>query len=256
MVLRLSANLGFLFADQPLPEAIRAARAAGFDAVECHWPYDVDPGAVRAALVETGLSMVSLNTGRGSRDDDFGLAAVPGREIEARAAISAAIAYGQTIGAASVHVLAGRAAGEAAARTFEANLAFACECAAPHGMTVLIEPLNPQDAPGYYLIGLDMAVSIIERLARPELKILFDCYHQQITGGDLFRRFAAHLQMIGHVQFAGVPDRGVPNAGEVAFDRLLPALQDLGYAGPFGAEYRPAGATEDSLGWMSAFRRP
>lgn len=254
MTLSLSANLGFLWTDRSLPDAIRAAHRAGFDAVECHFPYDTERDLVRSALAETGLSMVSLNTRRGPREGDFGLAALPERRNEARAAIEEAFSYGAAIGAAAVHVMAGRAEGAEAERAFAANLAHACDIAALHAMTVLIEPLNPRDAPGYFLIGLDKALAIVERVARPELRILFDCYHQQITGGDLVRRFAACLSHVGHVQFAGVPDRGEPDGGEIAYERLLPALRDLGYAGPFGAEYRPTGATEDGLGWMKAFR--
>ena len=253
-MLSLSANLGFLWTDRQLPDAIRSAHRAGFDAVECHWPYETDPSLLRAALAETGLSMVSLNTRRGSRDGDLGLAALPERMDEARAAIEEAFSYGAAIGVSAVHVMAGRAVGAEAERAFDANLLHACDLAARHAMTVLIEPLNPRDAPGYFLIGLEKAVATIERVARPELKILFDCYHQQITGGDLIRRFADCRPYIGHVQFAGVPDRGEPDGGEIAYERLLPALRDLGYAGPFGAEYRPRKATEDGLSWMKAFR--
>ena len=107
---RLSANLGFLWADLALPEAIRAAARAGFDAVECHWPYAFDPGAVRAALDETGLEMLGLNTVRGGAGEN-GLLALPGREAEARAAIAQALDYAGRIGCKAVHVMAGFAEG-------------------------------------------------------------------------------------------------------------------------------------------------
>jgi hydroxypyruvate isomerase len=107
--MRFSANLGFLFTDRPLPDAIHAAHAAGFEAVECHFPYDTDPGAVRAALDATGLPMLGLNTWPGDRDaGEFGLAALPGRERQAREAIAQAVEYAQAIGAGAVHVMAGR----------------------------------------------------------------------------------------------------------------------------------------------------
>ncbi|TFF27469.1 isomerase [Jiella endophytica] len=253
-MLRLSANLGFLWTDRPLPDAIRAAARAGFDAVECHWPYETDAAELRHALTETNLPMISLNTSRGSRPDDFGLAALPDRMDEARAAIDEAFAYGSAIGAAFVHVLAGRAEGPEAAEAFEANLGHACDLAAEKAMTVLIEPLNPRDAPGYFLGDFATAVAIVRKIGRPQLKILFDCYHLQITGGDLICRFADNRELIGHVQFAGVPGRDEPDRGEVAYERLLPNLAGLGYAGCFGAEYRPDGATEASLSWMKMFR--
>ncbi|MDG1971236.1 MAG: TIM barrel protein, partial [Paracoccaceae bacterium] len=120
---RFSANLGFLWTDVPLPDAIRRAAAAGFEAVECHFPFDVDTAAVNAALDETGLLMLGLNTTRGdTAAGDFGLSALKGREEEARAAITQAIDYAHTIGCQNVHVMAGKGGDE---RTFLSNLAFA-----------------------------------------------------------------------------------------------------------------------------------
>ena len=255
-MLRLSANLGFLWTELALPDAIRRAGAAGFDAVECHWPYETDPLAVRAALEETGLPMLSLNTRRGRPGIDNGLAAVPGREAEARAAIDEAFAYGARIGAGRVHVMAGNAYGiDGARETFEANLAYACAVAALNAMGVLIESLNHRDAPCYFLVDLGLAADIARRIARPELSLMFDCYHLQITGGDLLERFRAHRGIVGHVQIAAVPSRAEPDGGEVAYERLLPMLEAAGYEGYVGAEYRPATTTEAGLGWMTRFGR-
>ncbi|MCE7030627.1 hydroxypyruvate isomerase family protein [Jiella avicenniae] len=253
--MRFSANLGFLWTELALPDAIRRAKAAGFDAVECHWPYDQDREAVKAALAETGLPMLGLNTRKGSQPGDSGLAAMPGREAEARDAIDEAFDYGAAIGARAVHVMAGKTDDPGAGDVFDANLAYACDRARETGMTALIEPLNPRDAPGYFLIGLDKAVAILERLKRPELRIMFDCYHMQITGGDLLERFKAHRGLIGHVQFAAVPSRAEPDEGEVAYERLLPAFAALGYEAPFGAEYKPRDDTDGGLSWMKAFRQ-
>ncbi|MDY8108737.1 TIM barrel protein [Fulvimarina sp. 2208YS6-2-32] len=253
----LSANLGFLWKDWPLPDAIRAAKAAGFDAVECHWPYDTPAEAVKAALEETGFKMLGLNTVKGSREGDAGLAAQPGREDEARAAIDQAFAYGRAIDAGAVHVMAGTARGQdetACMAAFAANLAYACDRAREAGVTVLIEPLNPYDNPDYLLIGFDKALGMLDRVARDELKIMFDCYHLQITDGDLLRRFRRHADVVGHVQFAGVPDRSEPDRGEVAYERLLPTIADAGFERPFGAEYKPSGDTNDTLGWMKTLR--
>ena len=149
--MKFSANLGFLWADRPLPDAIRAAKAAGFDAVECHWPYDVPAIETKAALEETGLSMLGLNTRRGNvAIGENGLAALPGREADARSAIDEAIAYAAGISAAAIHVMAGNSSGPRARQAFCDNLAYACE-AAGDAVTILIEPLNHYNAPGYFL---------------------------------------------------------------------------------------------------------
>lgn len=248
-----SANLGFLFGDQSLPQAIRSAHQAGFSAVECHWPYDVDPAEVREALAETGLPMLGLNTVRGNVGcGEMGLGALPGRQEEAQGAIDQAFDYAQQIDAKAVHVMAGKAQGEAAEAVFIENLHYACDRAEQSGKTVLIEPLNRYSAPGYFFHSTDHALRVIEAVQRPELKLMFDCFHVQLTEGDLSNRLAALLPHIGHIQFAGVPFRGTPDRGEVNFGHVFRHIDQLGWTQPLGAEYLPDGPTGDSLGWLRA----
>lgn len=253
--MKFSANLGFLWTDRSLPDAIRAAAAAGFDAVECHWPYDVPVDAVRQALAETGLPMLGLNTPRGdTAAGENGLAALPGRGADARDAIDSAIAYAAAIGAGCVHVMAGFASGAAAQATFRENLAHACTQAAPHGITILIEPLNRYDAPGYFLGNTGQAREIIAEVGKDNLKLMFDCYHVQLTEGDLTHRLHDLAPIIGHIQFASVPDRGAPDRGEVDYTHIFRTIRDMGWSVPLGAEYKPAGDTGATLGWLAAAR--
>lgn len=251
--MKFSANLGFLWTDRSLPDAIRAARAAGFDAVECHWPYDVPAAKVGAALTETGLSMLGLNTRRGDVPaGENGLSALPGREDEARAAIDEAIAYASAIGTANIHVMAGFAEGDDARRAYCANLAYACEKAAPLGITILIEPLNSYDAPGYFLSTTDQALEIIAEVGAPNLRLMFDCYHVQLMEGDITNRLTRLLPSIGHVQIASVPDRGAPDHGELDYGHVFRTLESIGWRAPVGAEYKPGRPTDETLGWLTA----
>lgn len=251
-----SANLGFLWTDRPLADAIRAAHNAGFDAVECHWPYDEDAADVAAALAETGLAMLGLNAPRGTVEaGESGLAALVGREEEARASIDAALGYAKAINAGNIHVLSGFAHGDAAEACLIETLRYATDAAAQDGRTILIEPLNHHDAPGYFLTHTDQARRIIEAVSAPNLKLMFDCYHVQIMEGDLTRRIEANLDIIGHIQFASVPFRGRPDDGEVNYAHIFAHLAAAGYAAPLGAEYRPEGGNTDaSLGWMTGLR--
>ena len=249
--MRFSANLGFLWTDLPLPEAILAAHRAGFDAVECHWPYDVPAEKVTAALEATGLRMLGLNTRRGNlAAGENGLAALPDRLTEARAAIDEALAYADRIKAGAVHVMAGFASGPEARDCFVGNLRYACDRAAPLGITILIEPLNHYDAPGYFLSTTEQARGIIESVGHDSLRLMFDCYHVQLMEGDLTNRLTRLLPLIGHIQFAGVPKRGRPDEGEVNYAHVFAHLDALGWHQPLGAEYKPNGPTQDSLGWM------
>jgi 2-dehydrotetronate isomerase len=249
--MRFSANLGFLWTDLTLPDAIHAAKAAGFDAVECHWPYATASADVRAALDETGLQMLGLNTTRGDvAGGENGLSALPGREEDARAAIDEAIAYAVAINTPNIHVMAGFAEGRDAHETFVENLRYACLKAAPKGITILIEPLNRYDAPGYFLTTTDQALALIAYAGTTNLKLMFDCYHVQLMEGDLSHKLSNLMPYIGHIQFASVPDRGPPDTGEVNYAHIFKVISAIGYDKPLGAEYKPNRPTDDTLGWL------
>lgn len=249
--MKFSANLGFLWTDKPLPDAVHAASAAGFDAVECHWPYDTPVAELRAALEATGLPMLGLNTRRGDvAAGENGLSALPGREAEARAAIDEAVAYAEAIGAANVHVMAGFASGAEAHAVFVETLSYACEAAGAKDISILIEPLNHYDAPGYFLSTTVQAEAVIAEVAAPNLRLMFDCYHVQLMEGDLTNQLRRLHPIIGHIQFAGVPKRGAPNEGEVNFAYVFKVIRDMGWQMPLGAEYKPVGDTDATLGWL------
>jgi hydroxypyruvate isomerase len=250
--MRFSANLGFLFTDRPLPAAIRTAAAVGFDAVELHWPFENDPAEVRAVLAETGLPLLAVNTPRGDlAAGEFGLCALPGRAADARAAIDLAIGWAEAAGASALHLMAGRTAvTPAATEAFLASIAHAQARAEPLGISLLIEPINPFDVPGYFLGSLSLAHEI-RACSGAAVKVMFDCYHLARMGVDLLDAFAADPSAVGHVQFAAVPDRGEPDHGKVDYAALLPELARAGHAGHFGAEYRPASG---DMYWLNRLR--
>ncbi len=251
--MKFSANLGFLFTEHALQDAIRASAKAGFAAVECHWPYDVPPQAVRDALTDTGLPMLGLNSRRGDVSaGDNGLLALPGREDEARASILDAFDYAQEVSARAVHLMAGNASGSDARQAFVRNLEFAVS-RVPDGVTCLIEPLNAFDAPGYFLRDTQLAADTIHELGSDRLKLMFDCYHVARTEGDILSCFDKHREIVGHVQFAGVPDRGRPDQGTVDYASILGSIVSSGWTTPLGAEYKPGAPTETTLGWMAAY---
>ena len=249
---RFSANLGFLWTHLSLPDAIGAAAAAGFDGVECHFPYQWQPADVLAALADTGLPMISLNTALGSEEGDAGLAAVPGREAEARDLISQAIEYAGAIGCPNVHVMAGCAGTD---ETYQDNIAFAAGQGARHGVNILFEPISTSPAGGYHLQRVDHGVAIVDAVNAPNVKLMVDCFHAMRMEGDVVEPIRRAMPHLGHVQFAAYPDRGEPTQGDVDYRTVLPAIRQLGYNGMFGAEYAPRGATvEEGLAWMNQLR--
>lgn len=243
-----SANLGFLWTELPFLERIEAARRAGFAMVEFHdQAQEAGGAAVAAALGD--MKVASLNVRMG---ETGGLAALPGREAEAKADIAAAIETARIVGATAVHVVAGVTDDPDREARFAERLAEAAALAPE--LTMLTEPLCPQARPGYAVYSLEQAGAIVRRVGAPNAKILFDCYHVQRAGGDVLARFEAHADLVGHIQIAASPGRDEPDRGELNYSFLLPALVRAGYRGPFGCEYTPATTVEAGLGWRDAFR--
>ena len=150
--------------------------------------------------------------------------------------------------------MAGFSSGPEAQKTYLENLRYASERGQSNGITILIEPLNHFDAPGYFLSTSAQAASIIEELGVGNVKLMFDCYHLQIMEGDISRRLERLLPIIGHIQIAAVPDRGEPDTGELDYRHIFNVLSELGYTAPIGAEYKPRVTTDKGLGWVSLLR--
>jgi 2-dehydrotetronate isomerase len=249
---RFAANLGYLFTERALLERVDAAAACGFKAIELQFPYDVPPSTMKAAIEKNKLTILGLNTPRGEREGEFGLAAVPGREKDFQVLFARSLDYIAAIGGSAVHCLAGKVEPEqrpAAERVFIDNLRYAADLAAAKNVTLLIEPINARDRPNYFLNRVEHAADLIAKAGKPNIRIQFDFYHVQIVGGDLLHRLEKHLDLVGHLQCAAVPSRHEPDEGEINFPQVFAAVDALGYKGWIGAEYRPRGRTEDGLDW-------
>jgi hydroxypyruvate isomerase len=253
---RFAANLGYLFTERPLIERIGAAAAAGFKAIELQFPYDVPPSAVKAEIQKNKLTILGLNTPRGEREGEFGFAAVPGREKDWEAQFAKALDYAAAIGGSAVHCLAGKIEPEQrteADRVFVSNLTRAADLAAAKNITLLIEPINARDRPGYFLNRAEHAADVVAKVGKLNVRVQFDFYHMQIVGGDLIHRLQQYLPVIGHLQCGAVPSRHEPDEGEINYPAVFAAVDALGYRGWIGAEYRPRGRTEDGLAWLRKY---
>jgi hydroxypyruvate isomerase len=250
-----TANIAFLFPELPFLDRIEAAKAAGFDKVECHFPYEFPAEVLKARLEGAGVQLTGLNTQPGERSKgEWGFAGVPGREHQFRRDFAQALTYATALGASVIHVMAGTVAPERkpeALRTYVANLREAARQALSGGITLLLEPLNYRDSPGYLVSRSDEIAAVIAEIGEPNVKLLFDVYHVQIMEGDLIKRLEEYLPVIGHVQVAGVPDRAVPDEdNEINVGAIFRALERLGYGGLVGLEYKPRGDTVAGLRWM------
>lgn len=251
---KFSANVGLLWSGRPLIERIEAASRAGFRAIEMHCPYDTPAHEVREVCQRLGVRLLGINTAPGNPSKgDIGLGAVPGREREFRDTLRQAVEYCVASGATAIHVMAGvvpTGQRQRAREVFVENLRTAASSAARHGLTLLLEPINPRNAPGYFYSRIDEAASIIRELALPNVKLQFDVFHVAIAEGDVLTKLAAHMPMIGNVQIAAVPSRAEPDEGEIHYPAIFSALDRLGYAGWVGCEYLPRGEMEAGLAWV------
>ncbi len=254
-VLRFSANVGFLWPELALPERIIAAGRAGFDAVECHFPYEYDSADVSAALELAGLPMLGLNTKLGlNGQDDFGVAARPDRVAEARQYIDEAIEYAVAIDCATINVVPGKTGRTPEAEaTFRDNLRYACDKASAVGKIILIEPINTTAAPDFHCSYLGDALSTIQAVGANNLKVMVDCFHTQVMQGHLLENIKTALPYLGHIQISAVHDRGEPDVGEIDYGYLLSEIDKLGWSGYIGAEYKPRSSTEDGLQWLADY---
>lgn len=258
-MLRIAANISMLFLDYAFLDRIERAAEAGFAGVECHYPYEIPAGIVRKAAERAGLRFIGLNSpARRLGSDDLGFAALPGHEAEADARFDEALAYALEAGARNINVMTGAIAPESAEarQALIRHLKYAGACAAAHDVTVMIEPLNRRDGHGYFVAGTDQARDIIQAVGLANVRLLFDIYHVGIIEGDVVARLKSVLPYIGHVQVAGVPERHEPDTGELDYREVLRTLDDRGFAGWIGAEYRPKGRTEDGLAWLQPWRQP
>jgi 2-dehydrotetronate isomerase len=254
-MIRLSANLGFMWPDRPLLDRIAAAGRAGFKAVELHWPYDVPAADTAAACRAAGVKLLGLNTviGDGAAGE-FGLGALPGREADFAAAFAQSLDYAMATGAIAIHAMAGVVPdNEASASTLVRNLKAASGAAAGAGVTILLEAINPRDKAGYFYHRVERAAEIIDAVGADNIKLMYDAYHVGVGQGDVIRRFEKLLPLIGHVQVAAVPSRAEPDEGELNYPAIFEAIEASGYDGWVGCEYRPRGDTDAGLRWRDTF---
>jgi 2-dehydrotetronate isomerase len=252
---RFAANLTMMFNEVPFLERFGHAARAGFTGVEFLFPYELDASQIAAELEGHELTQALFNLPPGDwAAGERGLAGLPGREAEFAESVETALLYARALGCERLHAMAGLVPDGADRQehlaVYKANIARAAQRLAPEGLTLLIEPINTRDMPGYLLNHQREAHALVHEIGAPNLKVQMDFYHAQIMDGDLWRLFEAHRDTVGHIQIASVPDRHEPDEGEVHYPWLFEKLDAAGYDGWIGCEYRPRADTHAGLTWL------
>lgn len=258
---RFAANLSMMYTEHAFLDRFEAAARDGFTAVEYLFPYEHSASDLASLLKAHGLHQVLFNTPPGDWSaGERGLACLPDRQAEFRDGIARALEYAQALDCPRIHVMAGIAPSgcdrSAMRRAYVANLQWAADRAAPVGVDLLIEPINTRDMPGFFLNRQDEAHAVIADVGAPNLKVQMDLYHCQIVEGDVAMKLRRYLPTgrVGHLQIAGVPERHEPDVGELNHDYLFGVIDELGFDGWVGCEYRPRGSTPAGLGWLGRAR--
>jgi len=257
-----AANLTMLFTEYPFLERFERAARAGFRAVEYMFPYQEDVDAIDRALREHKLTQVLFNLPAGDwAAGDRGIAVDPGRRDEFRLGVREAVELARKFECRRLNCLVGKRRDDIPPEEQWAclvdNVRFAAAALDRAAITLLVEPVNTYDIPGFFLSSSTRAVQLLEDAAAPNARLQYDVYHMQRMEGNLVDTMRRLRDRIGHVQIADPPARHEPGTGEINFPFVLRELDALGYEGYVGLEYRPSGRTEESFGWIEAmgFRR-
>ena len=251
---KFAANLTLMFTEAPFMERFALARRHGFEAVEFLFPYAFAAADIAQQLARHRLQLVLHNLPAGDwAAGERGIACDPQRVDEFRAGVALALEYALALGAPQLHCLAGIVPPDADRAAIGAlyldNLRYAAAQLAPHGLRLLIEPINTFDMPGYFLTGTAQAAAVIAEAGAPNLFLQYDIYHMQRMEGELAATIAARLPLIAHMQLADAPGRHEPGSGAIDFRTLFAQIDALGYEGWIGCEYIPLGDTAAGLGW-------
>ncbi|MGN8251496.1 hydroxypyruvate isomerase family protein [Pseudomonas sp. SMV7] len=247
-MLKFNAHLGFQFNELPFLQRIEAAAAAGFGAVEFPSPYAFDASLLADQLAQHALPLVQFAAPAGVSK---GFAAVAGKEAEFRDGLRQAVRYARTLACTDVHLMSGVTHDEGAGRVYASNLDYAVKYFEDQGLRPLIEVICNQEMPGYYLSDFSKAQQVLE--AHASVGLVLDLYHAQVLSGNAADVLAQFFERTVHVQVADCPGRHQPGTGQMDIAGLFAALEQRGYTGWIGCEYRPAGTTADSLGWLERY---
>ena len=247
-----------MFNEVPFLDRFAAARRQGFEAVEYLFPYEHPAAELRRRLDGEGLAQVLFNMPPGDwAKGDRGLASLPGRQAAFRDSVKLTLEYAEALGCRQVHCMAGIVPADVspvtAASVYAANLAWAAEHATKAGVKLVIEPINHRDMPGYFLHTEAQGAAVVDAIGRDRLGLQFDVYHCQITEGDVTKRMEQFMPVIAHMQIADVPARNEPGTGEIGWRFVFRRMDELGYRGWVGCEYRPAGDTVAGLKWRQEY---
>ncbi len=257
-MLKFCANLTMMFNEVDFLNRFERASRAGFKGVEYLFPYEWDKEQLAEKLEKHGLEQVLYNLPAGDWSaGERGIACFPERIGEFQDGVCLAIEYARALKCSRLNCLVGRTPegvpAEKVRQTLIDNIQFAAGALEKEGIRLLVEPVNSQDMPGFHLVHTLDALQLLKEVNHSNIWLQYDIYHMQVMEGNLTKTITSNLNRIAHIQIADNPGRHEPGTGEINYSNLLHFIDKAGYDGWIGCEYKPAGVTEDGLGWLKPF---
>jgi hydroxypyruvate isomerase len=254
-MLRFTANLSLLFTEYALADRFKAARDHGFEAVEIQFPYALPAEQIQALVRKNELKLVLFNVDADTLlQGGEGLAAVPEKREQFRAAVAQALTYAERLKPEVINVLPGRCLDAVRLNEYREtlidNLRYAVDAFSALGIKTVFEAVNSHDMPGFIIDNSRRMLEVLAEVNHPGLRLQYDIYHMSRMGEDCAWFLRRHHDKIGHIQFADCPGRGQPGTGDVDFETLFGIIANSPYQGWVGAEYKPVGTTAASLDWL------
>ena len=255
---KFCANLSFLWTEVDFLARFEKAAQAGFKGIEYLTPYAYPAEQLVERLHKHKLEQVLHNLPVGDWDKgERGIACLPDRVGEFQAGVGQGIAYAKALGCRQLNCLAGITPKGVPADTIEKtlvdNLKFAAGALQKEGIRLLVEPINTLDIPGFHLNRSRQTLAVLDQVGSSNAWLQYDIYHMQVMEGDLARSIRTHLKRIAHLQLADNPGRNEPGTGEIHYPNLFRFIDEAGYAGWIGCEYKPAKGTDAGLGWVKPY---
>ncbi|WP_102349014.1 hydroxypyruvate isomerase family protein [Bacillus sp. Marseille-P3661] len=252
----LAVNISTIYQEYPFLARFKKAQQAGFSSIECQFPYEYPVESIQHELSVYDLTLELINLPPGDWDKgERGIAIFPDRVAEFKQSVELGIQYATCFGTSKIHCMAGVLSEnldrEFARDTFIENIRFAAKELAKYHITVVIEPINSGDMPGYFLADVDEAVAIIYEIGLPNVKLQFDFYHIQRIHGNVLSYFKRYLDRVSHIQIADWPGRHQPGTGEMDYKQIFETIEKIGYKGVIGLEYFPNGKSDESFDWLT-----
>lgn len=255
---KIDLNLQFLFNEYGILDRYKKSHELGFRFVELQNPYSLNLKLLSSLIDDLDLVQVLINID--VNDDETGtmnLAINPNGVEKFKKNVDNSLNYCQELKVKVINCTPGPSIPNldrsVQYETLIKNLSYAAPLFEQCGTKLLIEPINTFDQPGFFISNSKDGSRVVSDVSHNNFGLQYDVYHMQLMEGNIMNNIKANIDIIGHFQIADVPGRLEPGKGEIGYSNIFKFIDELGYEGFIGAEYKPENKTEEGLEWIKQY---